>query len=137
MDTTTTRPSLKPWLIAAGPALVLALGIGAGAAWVRTDAPDSVTFAVFAAVSFPFLLAFGALFLDRTEASPEQHEDSIESQWATRASSGAFYDTVSAMGLTLFATSVLDTDDIPLLVFVVLALADFSVRLAILRRREG
>ncbi|PUA79428.1 hypothetical protein [Nocardioides currus] len=137
MDTTTARPSLKPWLVAAGPALLLALGVGGVAARVRADAPDGVTFAVFAALTFPFLLAFGALLLDRTVPSPEQHEDSVESQWLTRASSAAFFDTVAAMGLTLFATSVLDTDGAPLLVFVVLALADLSIRLAVLRRREG
>ena len=134
---TTTRPSLKPWLIAAGPALLLALGVGLLAARLRTDASDGVEFAVFAAMTFPFLLAFGAILLDRSPAGPEQQEDSIERQWTTRASSGAFFDTVIAMGLTTFATSVLDTSGAPLWIFVVLALADFSTRLAILQRREG
>ena len=46
--------------------------------------------------------------LDRT-TYPERDADSIESQWTTRASSGAFYDTIIAMGLATFATSVLDT----------------------------
>lgn len=133
---TTTRTPLAPWLKAAVPALVAALAVGAGAAAVRTDAPDSVTFAVFAAITFPFVLALGALLLDSTE-HPEQHEDSIERQWTTRASSGAFFDTVTAMGLTVFATSVLDTRGVPLWLFVVLAMADFSVRLVLLRRRES
>lgn len=137
MESTATRPSLKPWLLAAGPALLLALAVGAGAARVRTDAADSVEFGVFAAMTFPFLLAFGALLLDRSEAGPELHEDSIESQWRTRASSGAFFDTVIAMGLTTFATSVLDTTSAPLWIFVILALADFAVRLAVLHRREA
>lgn len=137
MTSTHTRPTFTPWLIAAVPALVLALGVGGAAAWVRTDAPDGVTFGVFAAASFPFLLALGALLLDRTEKSPEQHEDSIESQWTTRASSRAFFDTVAAMGLTTFATSTLDTASAPLWIFVILALADFSLRLVILRRQEG
>lgn len=137
MDTTTTaRPSLKPWLIAAGPALLIALGVGALAARVRTDASDSLTFAVFAALTFPFLLALGAILLDRTE-HPEQQEDSIESQWSTKASSGAFYDTVIAMALVTFVTSTLDTPGAPLWVFVLLALADFATRLVLLRRREG
>lgn len=133
---TNTQTSLAPWLKAAVPALVVALAVGAGAAYVRTDAYDGLTFAVFAAVTFPFALGFGALLLDRTE-HPEQHEDSIESQWTTRASSGAFFDTVTAMGLTVFATSVLDTPGAPLWIFVLLALGDFMVRLAVLRRRES
>lgn len=136
MDTSTSRPSRKPWLIAAGPALAIALGVGALAARIRTDAPDGVTFGIFAAVTFPFLLALGALLLDRTEA-PEHHEDSIESQWATKASSAAFYDTVVAMGLTSFATAVLDTASVPVWIFVILALGDLAIRLMILQRKEG
>ena len=133
---TTARTPLSPWLKAAVPAVVVALAVGAGAAAVRTDAPDGLTFAVFAAMTFPFVLALGAVLLDRSE-HPEQHEDSVERQWTTRASSGAFFDTVTAMGLTVFATAVLDTRGAPLWIFVVLALADFTVRLAVLRRRES
>ena len=134
---TTTRPSLKPWLIAACPALLLALGVGLVAARLRTDASDSVEFAVFAAMTFPFLLAFGAILLDRSEPDPSSRRTRSSAQWTTRASSGAFFDTVIAMGLTTFATSVLDTAGAPLWIFVVLALADFSTRMAILQRREG
>lgn len=132
----TTQTPMAPWLKAAVPALVVALAVGAGAAAVRTDASDGVTFAVFAALTFPFALALGALLLDRTE-HPEQHEDSIERQWTTRASSGAFFDLVTALGLTLFATSVLDTGGAPLWIFVVLGLADFTVRHSVIRRRES
>ena len=80
--------------------------------------------------------ALVAIALDRTE-HPEQAEDSIESQWATRASSGAFYDTMVAMGLATFATSVLDTASLPLWLFVLLGLADMATRLVLLQRREG
>ena len=86
--------------------------MGGVAAAVRDDAPDTVTFAVFAAMTLPFIAALVAIVLDRTE-HPEQAEDSIECQWATRASSGAFYDTMVAMGLATFATSVLDTASLP------------------------
>ncbi|GAA1936735.1 hypothetical protein [Nocardioides hwasunensis] len=134
--TTAAQASLNPWLKASVPALVVALAVGAGAAAVRTDAPAGVVFAVFASLTFPFALALGAVLLDRTE-HPEEHEDSIERQWTTRASSGAFFDTVVAMGLTVFATSVLDTRGAPLWLFVILALGDFAVRLAVIRRREA
>jgi hypothetical protein len=132
----TTQTPLNPWLKASVPALVVALAVGAGAAAVRTDASDGITFAVFGALTFPFVLALGAMLLDTTE-HPEQHDDSIERQWTTRASSGAFFDTVTAMGLTVFATSVLDTRGAPLWIFVLLALGDFAVRLVVLSRREA
>jgi hypothetical protein len=116
--------------------LLGACAVGGVAAAVRDDAPDTVTFAVFAALTLPFVAALVAIALDRTE-HPERAEDSIESQWTTRASSGAFYDTIIAMGLATFATSVLDTASLPLWLFVVLGLADMSVRLVLLQRREG
>lgn len=136
MNTTTTSTSRKPWLIAVIPALVLAVGVGAVAARVRTDAPDDITFAVFAALTFPFILALGVVVMDRTP-QPEQHADSIESQWTTRASSGAFYDTIVAMAAATFVTSVLDTDAVPVWAFILLGLADMSIRLALLAHREG
>lgn len=135
MNTATSRP-LKHWLIATGPAIAAAAAVGAAAARVRTDAPDDIAFAVFAAMTFPFILALGVVLLDRTP-HPEQHEDSIESQWRTTASSGAFYDTIIAMGLATFVTSVLDSAGLPLWIFVILGLGDFAVRLTILARRDG
>ena len=74
--------------------------------------------------------------MDKSE-HPERDEDSIESQWSTRASSGAFYDTMVAMGLATFATSVLDTASLPLWLSVLLGLADMSTRLMLLQRRDG
>ncbi|ANH38596.1 hypothetical protein I601_2171 [Nocardioides dokdonensis FR1436] len=136
MPTTTTARPLRPWLLAALPALALAAGVGALAARVRDDAPDAVTFTVFAAMTFGFFLALGAILLDRTER-PEQNEDSIESQWAREASSRAFYDLLIALALVTFLTSVLDTGGVPLWPFVALGLADISVRLVVLQRREG
>ena len=128
---TTTR-----WSIAGAAGLLGAGAVGAIAAAVRDDGPDLVTFTVFAVMALPFLAALVAIALDRTE-HPEQAEDSIESQWTTRASSGAFYDTMVAMGLATFATSVLDTDSLPLWLFILLGLADMSTRLVLLQRREG
>lgn len=110
--------------------------MGGVAAAVRDDAPDSVTFAVFAAMSLPFIVALVAIGLDKSE-HPERDGDSIESQWSTCASSGAFYDTMVAMGLATFATSVLDTASLPLWLFVLLGLADMSTRLMLLQRRDG
>lgn len=138
MDATTEarQDTRKRWIIAAGVGVIGACAVGGIAAAVRDDAPDTVTFAVFAAMTLPFIAALVAIALDRTDY-PERDEDSIESQWTTRASSGAFYDTIVAMGLATFATSVLDTASLPLWIFVLLGLADMSVRLVLLQRREG
>lgn len=138
MDATTEarQDTRKRWIIAAGVGVIGACTVGGIAAAVRDDAPDTVTFAVFAAMTLPFIAALVAIALDRTDY-PERDEDSIESQWTTRASSGAFYDTIVAMGLATFATSVLDTASLPLWIFVLLGLADMSVRLVLLQRREG
>lgn len=138
MDTTThTRSANRTrWIVAAVAGVVGACAVGGVAAAVRDDAPDTVTFAVFAAMTLPFIAALVAIALDRTD-HPERDEDSIESQWSTRASSGAFYDTIVAMALATFATSVLDTASLPLWLFVLLGLADMSVRLVLLQRREG
>ena len=138
MDTTIeTRSSTRTrWVVAAAAGALGACAVGVIAAAVRDDAADTVTFAVFAAMTLPFITALVAIALDRTE-HPEQSADSIESQWTTRASSGAFYDTIVAMGLATFATSVLDTASLPLWIFVLLGLADMSTRLVLLQRREG
>ncbi|MCY7400546.1 MAG: hypothetical protein LH477_06260 [Nocardioides sp.] len=138
MDTITEagQDTRKRWIIAVGAGVLGACLAGGLAAAVRDDAPDTVTFGVFAAMSLPFIVALVAIGLDRTEY-PERDEDSIESQWTTRASSGAFYDTMVAMGLATFATSLLDTASLPLWLFVLLGLADMSTRLVLLQRREG
>jgi hypothetical protein len=138
MDTITDtgRSTATRWTIAGVAGLLGACAVGGVAAAVRDDAPDAVTFAVFAVMTLPFVAALVAIALDRTE-HPERAEDSIESQWTTRASSGAFYDTIIAMGLATFATSVLDTASLPLWLFVLLGLADMTGRLVLLQRREG
>jgi hypothetical protein len=136
MNTTDSARTTTRWVVAVVAGLVGAALVGAVAAWARTDASDTVTFTVFAAMSLPFIVALVAIALDRT-SYPERDEDSIESQWTTRASSGAFYDTMVAMGLATFATSVLDTAAVPVWVFLVLGLADMSTRLVVLQKREG
>jgi hypothetical protein len=134
--TRTDLPATTRLAVAVGCGLVAAALVGGVAAWARDDASDGITFAVFALMTLPFVTALVALLLDRTPY-PERAEDSIESQWTTRASSGAFYDTIVAMGLATVVTSVLDTASLPVWVFLVLGLADMSLRLVLLGRREG
>ncbi|MCD4526448.1 hypothetical protein [Nocardioides sp. cx-173] len=134
--TRTDLPTATRWATAVGCGLGAAAAVGSLAAWARDDASDGITFAVFALLTLPFVTALAALLLDRTPR-PERDEDSIESQWATRASSGAFYDTIAAMGLATVASSVLDTDSVPIWVFLVLGLLDMCARLVLLGRREG
>jgi hypothetical protein len=135
-STETDRSSTTRRAVAVGAGLVGATAVGAVAAWARTDGSDAVTFTVFAAMSLPFIAALVAIVLDRTPY-PERDADSIESQWTTRASSGAFYDTMVAVGLATFASSVLDTAALPSWAFLLLGLVDMSTRLVLLQRREG
>ena len=58
-------------------------------------------------------------------------------QWVTQATSGAFLDLVFALGIATTATAVLDTDAVPTVAFLVIAMADSAARYAILQRREG
>ncbi|MEO5654165.1 MAG: hypothetical protein ABIN79_09300 [Marmoricola sp.] len=98
-----------------------------------------MTFIVFAATTGP--VAFGgawALIPDPDAADPVVHiEETVEHEWAQSATSGAFTDLITAMGLALVVQSVLDTASIPHQVFLVLGMGDFAVRYAVLRRRAA
>ena len=134
--TTTRHRSITRWVVAGLTGLAAAATVGGVAAWTRDDTSGGVTFAVFAAMTLPFFVMLVAVVLDRAP-HPEQDEDSIESQWTTRASSGAFYDTMIVMGLATFVTSVFDVTSVPVWAFALLGLADMGTRLVLLQRRES
>jgi len=98
-----------------------------------------LTFVVFALTVGPVGVggAWGLVPDASRPTAPEHSEDTIEQAWIQRASSGAFLDLVTAMGLSLAATSVLKVSQVPVLVFLVLAMLDMSTRLFVLSRREG
>lgn len=124
------------WSVAAVCGGALAALIGVAAARAQTEKPFMSVFLAFFLCTVPFLVAGAAALLDPTD-HPEAREDSVEDRWLTKASSGAFNDTVMAMGLVLVVTSVLDLPDISTGIFLGLAMLDMSLRYFTLQQREG
>lgn len=115
--------------------LVLAAAVGVVAAYVREDGWQVAL--VFAAAAAPALIgALWTLVPGQSATLPDNPEDSVEFHWLQRASSGAFFDLVTALGVVTAASAVLETDLVPLVVFLVLAMADMAVRYLIIARAQ-
>lgn len=111
----------------------LAVIVGVVAASLRGETAAGIVF--FAAIA---PIAVGALWVLLPGGSPEapKHpEDTVEHEWMLRASSGAFLDVLIAMGLAVSVASVFDVEQVPLVLFVVLAMADFAIRFWTVQRR--
>lgn len=124
------------WATAAAAGLGLAAALGAVAGLTR----DSfwLSFAVFTVVMAPTLVALSAIVLGEGQGTqPAYADDTIETHWIRVAATGAFLDLVIAMGLGLAITSILDLADIPLIVFLVLAMVDAGFRYWRLLRQGG
>ncbi len=131
-----TRASRCSLVLAGG--LGLTVLVAAVAASTRASDP-LLTFVVFAVSVGPVLVG-GAWVLVPDPGRPaalEHDEDTVERSWVHRASSGAFPDLLTALGLSLAVTTVLRAPEPPLVVFVVLAMVDFLIRYAVMARREG
>jgi hypothetical protein len=98
-----------------------------------------LTFVVFAVTTAPLFIggAWALIPHPSGPSRPEHADESIEHSWFERASSGAFADLLTAMGLALAAKYVLGAPDVPLELLVVLGLADAGLRLLVLSRREA
>lgn len=116
----------------------LAAGFGALAATFN-DGPFLVTFIVFGLAALPATGGMGMVaFGDHPE--PEYGEETIEHNWATRATSAAFLDTITALGVFVAVTFAFDIEidaRLTMLAVLVLALADAPIRFWLLRRRES
>ena len=138
MTTTQVRNRRSRWALIIAIGTVLTMAVAVLAALTRGDHPW-LTFVVFAATTAPILFG-GAWVLvpDPGRVDPVTHsEDTVEHAWSQLAASGAFLDLITAMGLALAAQSVLGTKALPHVVFLVLGMADFSLRYAVLRRRAA
>lgn len=126
------------WVVAVGVALVGAMALGAIAGWVRNDA-FWTWFAVFTSATFPALAGLSWVLIVRPidpGAQPDPHaEESIEAAWANKAATGAFLDLLIVLGLATAATSILGQDSLPSILFLAIAMADFLLRMLILRWR--
>ncbi len=128
------------WATILGIGLMLTLGTAGLAAWTTpTTDQRLLTFVVFALCTSPvFIGGAWALIPDAAAPAPPEHtDDTVEHNWFLRATSGAFTDLLTAMGLTLVATSVLATPAVPLVVFVGLGMLDTGVRYLVLSKREA
>lgn len=124
------------WLVAGAVGVVLAALTGTVAAFAQTGGADTLRLVTFGVMSLPCWLGLVSLLLSKDER-PDHHEDSVEMQWITQATSGAFLDLLFALGIATTATSLLGTDAVPTVAFLVIAMADAAARYAILQRREG
>ncbi|MCW2738931.1 hypothetical protein [Nocardioides sp.] len=124
------------WLITGAVGVALAALTGTLAAYAQTGGADTLRLVTFGVMSLPCWLGLASLLLTKDDR-PEHHEDSVEMQWITQATSGAFLDLLLVLGIATAATAVLGTDPVPTVAFVVVAMADSAARYAILQRREG
>jgi hypothetical protein len=126
----------------------LTIGLGAtltvitaalAARYNAVDEEPLLTFVVFALSTAPYFIGGAWILVPHPNAPrpPEHVEESIEHSWLLRATSGAFLDLVTAMGLALAAQNVLGAPDVPLVLFLGLALVDAGLRLWVLSRREA
>lgn len=131
---TSTR-SLIAFLVVGVP---LAVGFGALAA-AFNDGPYLVTLIVFGLAALPAAGGLGVVaFGDHQE--PEYGEETIEHNWAVRATSAAFLDTITALGLFVAVIFTFDIEieaRLTMFAVLVLAMADAPIRYLLLRRRES
>lgn len=124
------------WVVAGAVGVALAALTGTIAAYAQTGGLDTLRLITFGVMSLPCWLGLVALL--RSEEDRLAHDDeSVEMQWITQATSGAFLDLLLALGIATTATAVLGTHSVPTVAFLVIAMADSAARYAILQRREG
>ncbi len=124
------------WLIAGAVGLTLAALTGTVAAYAQTGGMDNLRLVTFGVMSLPCWLGLVSLLLTQDDR-PAHDEESVEMQWITQATSGAFLDLLFALGIATTATAVLGTEAVPTVAFIVIAMADSAARYAILQQREG
>ena len=124
------------WLVAAAVGVTLAALTGIVAAWAQTGGLDSLRFVTFGVMSLPCWV--GLVTLLRSEDDRPAHADeSVEMQWITEATSGAFLDLLLVLGVATTASAVLGLEAVPTVALLVVAMLDAAARYAILQRREG
>jgi hypothetical protein len=124
------------WLLAGAVGVALAALTGTVAAYAQTGGMDPLRLVTFGVMSLPCWLGLVAL-LRAEDDRPAHDEESVEMQWITQATSGAFLDLLLALGIATTATAVLATEAVPTVAFLVIAMADAAARYGILQRREG
>jgi hypothetical protein len=124
------------WLVATAVGVTLAALTGTMAAYAQTGGLDPLRLIVFGVMSLPCWIGLVSL-LRADDERPAHDDESIEMQWTTQATSGAFLDLLLVLGIATTATALLGLEAVPTVAFVVVAMGDAAARYAILQRREG
>ncbi len=127
--------------------VVVAALIGSAAAWITpltgSDVPSPLLLGVIVAIcTFPATLGLTyAVVIDRATlvGATDRPEESVESQWYTRAAAGALSDVVLVVGLAAFISAFIPTLEVrAYAVFagvILLAAISCTVRYLVQRRR--
>ncbi len=129
--------NLTRWMVVGVVALIGSISTGLGAAYLREGGWEPITFWAFSVMT---LVPFGGLalfFVAEDQDPPEHHEDSVETEWAHRASAGAFLDLFVLLGLSTAITNVGDLPGLDSAVYLAFAMVDFALRYFTLKRRES
>jgi hypothetical protein len=133
--TTVSHPAVR-WTVAIFGGLGVAILVGGLATLGGSgDVDEMRRFVAFALATGPAAVVLLAMLGQGAPDRVEHEEDTVEHAWTQQAGFGAFCDLLLALGVTLTATSVLDLPQVPLVLFVLLAMVDFPVRYAVLARR--
>ena len=123
-------------IAAAVTALVVAAALGLLAGAFGDDGQFWLRAAVFAACTLGPAWGLGWLLFVSGSAGVEsvaRPEETVEQQWWHRSASASFLDVLVVAGVGTTALAVTDLEVVALLV---VALADLTVRMAVLRRRD-
>jgi hypothetical protein len=130
-------------IAAAGTALVVSAALGLLAGAFGDDGQFWLRAAVFAACTLGPAWGLGwLLFVSGSDGTEPvtRPEDTVEHQWWHRSASASFLDVVVVAGVGTTALAVTDLEvaaTTALTALLVLALADLTVRMAVLRRRDA
>ena len=127
------------WLLAAAVGLAAA-ATTAVLAWLVSPVAPGVSAAVFGFIALPFGATLGWILFVAPATADQAYAsgESVESHWATAASSGTATDLVTVLGLTLAVVSIARVDPpatVLLTGLLLAAFASFTTRYALARRR--
>ena len=132
-----SRDLLGMWLTG----LLLAAGLGLGAA-LLADERFWLTFEMYTACFLSPCIALAWLLVGpgRGVSVDPRVEENVESRWIEKAASGAVFDLIPAVGVTLASTSLFGLElagDVALLGVAAFVVVDGGLRYLVLSRRES
>ena len=133
-------PARRDFLVVWATGLLIAAGLGWGAAVIRGEQFWLVLGVSTAGFLAPCVTLAWLLLGAGRHVAPDPHvEENVESRWMDKAASGALFDTLSAAGISAGAIGLFELEldaGLALVGVVAFALLDGCLRFALLRRRE-